>query len=88
MARAARDRGVDAAQTSTAAAMASRAPASSQPGRRAAPPRPHRTRPCPSQPGHAPALPAGLSRVFRGTAAPAAQHPAAVTPAAPRRADL
>lgn len=60
MARAARDRGVDAAQTGTPAAMASRAPASSQPGRRAAQPRP-----CPAS-----ALPAGLSRLFPGTTVP------------------
>lgn len=45
MARAARDRGVDAAQTSTAAAIASAAPASSQPNRRAAAPRPSRAPP-------------------------------------------
>lgn len=63
MARAARDRGVDAAQTETAAAMASRAPASSQPGRRAAP-RP----PLPSQatPLPGPATPPLDPRDFPG----------------------
>lgn len=59
-------------------AQRSAAPASSQPGRRAAPPRP---RP-------APALREGLSPAFPGTTVRAAQHPAAVAPAAPSRADL
>lgn len=57
MARAARDRGVDAAQTRTAEAMASRAPASSQPSRRAASPLPPRPRPAPPSPRPAPPPP-------------------------------